>query len=208
MRTLIGTLLLASCTTTTPAEPPSAPSVRARLATATELVLVAAQSTGDVTASHDTSAGWQAGSAPIAIASGAITLGVASDGSLAIDHFDIYPQPIALPQTVFGTPATLADVSVELASPTTISASWNDDDDATASASLPLQLQWSIEVNGDVIALGSPQLPPLPTTITLSGTGAVVDATIVVSASGTLWTWADLLQLDGLDLSLAATSDF
>jgi hypothetical protein len=121
-------------------------------------------------------------------------------------------QPIALPTSVVGTAATLEDVGLRLVTPTLANATWVDPDDGTATVALVFELQWSIEVNGDLIPLGAPQLPPLPTTVTLAGSGETVDATIGIatpssSAPGDLWTWADLLQLNAIELSLTATSD-
>lgn len=185
-----------------------AASVRTRLSVTTELLLEPSASSGNVLASHYTTSGWQGGSGTISIASGSLDVETDASGDLEIGALTIAAQPITLPDTVFGVSATLQDVSLALASPTLLPAQWSDDDGASASASLPMTLQWSIDVDGVPIQLGSPQLPPLPTTITLSGSGDVVDATVSVAASGTLWSWADLLQLDGLDLSLAATSEF
>jgi hypothetical protein len=185
-----------------------AASVRDRLGVTTELLLVPSASSGNVLASHYTTSGWQGGSGTVSIASGELDLDTDAAGDLEVGALTIDIQPITLPASVFDTTATLQDVSLALASPTLLPALWSDDNAASASASLPMTLQWSIDVDGIGIQLGSPQLPPLPRTITLSGSGNIVNATISIAASGTLWSWADLLQLDGLDLSLAASSEF
>jgi hypothetical protein len=184
-----------------------AANVRARLQTTTELILASDASAGQVTASHYTAGGWQAGSSAIAIASGELDIGADAAGDLEVEALVIDAQPITLPPSVFGTAVTLENVSLTLASPTLLPATWVDNDGANASAALPMRLQWAIDLAGVAIELGSPQLPPLPTTVTLSGTGEVVNARVTLDASGTLWSWADLLQLDGLQLSLSASSE-
>ncbi len=46
----------------------------------------------------------------------------------------------------------------------------------------------------------------MPVAIALSGDGAHVDATLSARASGAVWSWAGLLELDDLELALDAAT--
>jgi hypothetical protein len=67
-----------------------------------------------------------------------------------------------------------------------------------------LDLEWAIQINGGLTPLGTQHLPAIPVTLSLVGDGEMVDASIGLAATGELWSWAGLIQLTSLQLSLSA----
>jgi hypothetical protein len=208
MRSLVALLLVstAACTTAAIEGPPGPDSVRERLAAPTQLVVSAAESTGSITASHYTHDGWQDGSIDVALDAGRLTASIDDAGELRLDDLVVALSPIDLPESVFGKPAQLRHVKLALAQPATTAVTWTDDDDATADdLAVQLDLSWSIFIDGGDVPLGTQHLAPLPVMLSLAGgAGDHVEASIGVDASGTLWSWAGLLEVKGLALSLSA----
>ncbi len=186
---------------------PAAPaftSVHDRLTTeSTRLFIPGEAGAGSLVARRYTHDGWVEGTAALAIANGELVAQVAGDRLMA-RTFELGLDPIDVPETVFGKPAQLTDVRLTLASSSSAPIEWTDENDATARLDLELDLQWSIAIDGSVSPLGTQHLPSIPLDVTLSGGGDHVDAALGIHASGTLWSWADLLELDQLDLELAA----
>ncbi len=187
---------------------PVAPDVRARLSEPTKLMVATANSTGSLTASRYTRDGWQDGTIAVTMANGELDASVGTDGQLAIAGFSINVDPIDIPPSVFGKAVELKDVRLVLADKVSAATTWSDADDATASATVALDLQWTLVVDNNAAPLGTQHLTGLPVAITLSGTGAEVDAAIDVNAMGELWSWADLFKLTALQLNLDATTDY
>jgi len=208
MRIWIGcAVTIAGCSSAVP-EAPAALTVRDRLAQPTQLFVGAATSSGSITASRNSHDGWQDGVTTLAIADGELDASVDANGALDIALFEIELQPIDLPADVLGQPAQLRDIRVELAGEPAVAASWTDDDDATAIATVALSLDWTLAVNGGAAPLGTQQLQGVSLAIALGGGGgAPVTATIDASAMGELWSWADLVRLEGLALSLQGISN-
>jgi hypothetical protein len=200
-------VLLAACATNPPASSPTATTVREQLVDLTKLLISGDGSVGSLVAQHNTSSGWVGGSADMTIANGELIANVVGD-QLVAQTFDVAVDPIDLPESVFGMPARLTDVRVTLASSANATITWTDDNHATATLPLALDLSWSIEINGGVTELGAPHLPTIPLDVSLTGSDVGIDAALGLHAAGTLWTWADLVELSKLDLSLAATAAF
>ncbi|MGE5184105.1 MAG: hypothetical protein ACM31C_18675 [Acidobacteriota bacterium] len=210
VNTILASLIvgLVGCASSSAPEAPTAPNVKARLATQTKLLVTPETSTASLTASRYTRDGWQDGTVDITIANGELDGKVDASGQLTVDQFSINVDPIDIPESVFGKPVEIKDARLVLLQPATAQTTWSDDDDATASLSLSLQLQWTLVVDGNSAPLGGQKLPPIAATVTLSGSGADVEAAIRVDASGELWSWADLFKLKSLTLHLEATSEF
>lgn len=212
-RPVLGSLCLAgsllACASPSPESVAGSKSVRERLAQPTRLLVSAATSTGTITARRYTHDGWQGGQLALAIADGDFTTTATPSGAFAVSELLLNLQPIDIPESVFGKPARLTDVRLQLKAPTAATdAQWADADDATATTKLELDLSWSIAINGSATPLGAQHLPPVPVVLGLSGTGAHIDAGLSAHATGTVWSWAGLLELDDLDLTLqAATID-
>jgi hypothetical protein len=182
-------------------------SVRERLeAGPTTMFVAATANAGALDAAHNTNAGWQSGSASISISSGAFVAS-SSAGELVVTSLDLSFDPIDVPESVFGTPAQLTNLRLQLPTPTVANTIWNDDDDASASAALELSLSWSIAVNGGVLPLGAQNLPPLPIDVKVAGDGDSVTASLSLHGAGQLWSWADLLELTELDVSADAVTE-
>lgn len=208
MRALALTLVAACTTPSTPPVQPAFASVHDRLAAEPTRLFISGQgSTGSLDAKRYTSDGWVAGTSTINISSGELFVKVTGD-QLTAQMFDLSLDPIELPDSLFGKPAQLTDVRVTLATAASATATWMGSDDATATIPLKLDLGWSLSVNGGVSQLGAQHLPVIPLDVMLTGGGDHVDATLGLRGDGTLWSWAGLIELSQLELSLdGATID-
>lgn len=201
---------LAGCTSSsTPEGQPAYDSMKARLSAPTRLYTGPGESSGEITAARYTHDGWVAGTTPLAIMHGEIDGALDQAGKLALSQFEADVDSIAIPDDVFGKPASLKDVRVTLASPTVADLAWTDDNDAEATMSVALDLDWRIAI-GDApmpgTQLGTQHLPPVTVHATLSGDGEHIEATAALDAQGTLWDWAGLLKLTELKLELNAAT--
>ncbi|HEY1556649.1 MAG TPA: hypothetical protein VGF94_17560 [Kofleriaceae bacterium] len=198
--------MAAGCSSAIP-EAPVTSSVRARLAVTTPLFVTAAASGGTITASRNTATGWQDGATALAVADGELDASADATGALDVSRFELELAPIDLPSDVLGQPAQLRDVRVALATESAMPATWSDDDDAAAAATVDLTLDWTLVVGGSAAPLGTQQLQGVLVAISLAGDGEPVTATIGATGSGELWSWADLVRLQGLQLTLQALSN-
>jgi len=208
MRALaLTSILFAACAATPTATPsPDFTSVKARLEQQpTRLFIGGAGSSGSLVAQRYTSDGWVSGTATIAISSGELVASITGD-QLKANTFDVALDPIDVPESVFGKPAQLRDVKITLAEATSASATWTDDNNATATLPLKLDLTWSIAINNGVSQLGTQHLPLIPLDLALTGAGDHVDATLGLHGAGDLWSWAGLVELSQLDLSLVGAT--
>ena len=57
-----------------------------------------------------------------------------------------------------------------------------------------------------MLPLGTQSLPAIPLDVTFGGDGDSVTSTLGLHAEGELWSWADLLELDGLDVAADAAT--
>jgi hypothetical protein len=186
---------------------PAYDTVRERLADGpTRLFMGGDASTGTVTARRWTPSGWIEGDTSLVIDSGELSATLDTSGRLSLSSFEVGIAPIDIPEEVFAKPAQLADVRVKLAAPAAAAVTWSGDDAATATVPMTLDLSWSILVNGGKTPLGTQHLPPIEISLALGGDGEVIDASIGLAASGELWSWAGLLEMTHLDLSLAAAT--
>jgi hypothetical protein len=202
-------LLLAACTDpTTPPSRPTFASVHDRLAAQSTRLFISGQgSTGSLDAKHYTPDGWVDGTSAITISNGELIVKLIGD-QLSAQMFDLALDPIDLPDSLFGKPAQLTGVRVTLATSASATATWTSSDDATTTIPLQLDLGWSLSVNGGVSQLGAQHLPVIPLDVMVTGGGDHVDATLALRGDGTLWSWAGLIELSQLELSLdGATVD-
>jgi hypothetical protein len=206
MKSTCALILLAACAASPAPTTESPSSVHARLtAEPTSLFVPTTLDAGVLAAEHYTTAGWQSGSAAISIASGEVVIGLDDDANVVASTFDLSFAPIDVPESVFGSPAQLTNVRLQLPAPATAAIAWSDADDATATVPLVLSLSWSLSVNGGTLPLGAQTLPSIPLDVALGGDGDTVSASLALHGSGELWQWADLLKLT--ELELAATAD-
>jgi len=206
MRSALALVLFATaCTSGSPTDTDSFDSVRDRLhAQPTRLYIGRDASSGSITASRYTNAGWVDGTSPVQISSGELKASADDAGTLTLRAFEVDIDPIDIPEEVFHKPAQLTDVRVKLSKPVSGQTTWTSDDDATVTLSLALDLEWAIAINDSKTPLGTQHLPPVPVDLMLTGAGDHVDASIGLHAEGELWNWAGLLKLTAMEMSLAA----
>ncbi|MFT3694891.1 MAG: hypothetical protein QM831_17205 [Kofleriaceae bacterium] len=207
MRSLV-LVLVSGCAIGGSNKQPEAPaSVHDRLsAEPTRLFISGQGSTGELMAQRKGSDGsWISGTSDLSIANGEL-FAQADDTQMTASKFDLQLNDIDLPESVFGKPAQLQNVRVVLAKAASGAVTWTDDDSATATLPMQLDLSWAIEIDGTSTQLGAQHFPEFPLDVTLTGGGDHVDATFGLHAQGTLWSWAGLVQLTELDLSLVGAT--
>jgi hypothetical protein len=200
-------LALTACTDPmdSPAEPPPT-SLREELATPTRL-LVSTASTGGITAQRWSSDGWVSGHVDLSITEGELVATLDASNRLVVQKLTIGFATIDIPASVIGTETKLANVRLTLegnppAAPTT----WRDADDATAATPIDAALSWALQNDNTTTPLGTQHLTGLPTTIALAGDGASASGTVDIAAMGDVWTWADLVKLSDLSLTIDAST--
>jgi hypothetical protein len=207
MRAELLLLIFTACTDSmsSPVEPPT--SLKDELATPTRL-LVTTASTGGITAQRWSSDGWVMGHVDLAITDGELVATLDTSDHLVVTKLDIGFATISIPSSVIGTPTQLTNVRLSLdgkpvAATTT---TWADADDASAAMPFDATLSWSLETGGTTTPLGSQSIPNLGATLTLAGDGASATSTVVIAAMGDVWTWAGLVKLSDLSLTLDAST--
>ncbi|HEY5946867.1 MAG TPA: hypothetical protein VIV40_15295 [Kofleriaceae bacterium] len=205
MRYLLFLALLGTACTDVPVELNRYDSVRDRMsAVPTYLYVHDEASSGAVTARRRGSDGWITGSAELAIERGYMRARIDDEGQLQIDQLSVDIAPIAL-EGVFQKPAELQDVQLRLAQPVRSPMAWASADDATASLVMLGDFDWGISLDGaDSYLLATQQLPPQTVQVAFTGSGDHIEASLAFDAAGELWTWADIIQVTNLSLSLTA----
>jgi hypothetical protein len=205
------TLLILACAAcdTQSADPSgaSAGSVRERLETVeTDLLVSSGDSAGSITAQRRVSGGWSAGYVDLHIERGELIASADSHGRITIEKLEVSLGPIDVPESVLGHGAQLTQVHLETRKPIIVQTTWTTEDEAHGTAQLALDLSWSLTVNGDTSPLGAPTLPPVPVELVVTGDGEYVHAEVRAQATGTFWSWADLVKLENLNLILGAAT--
>lgn len=204
---VLGLLVALSACSTQLDDPPAPPpaSVRERLAEPTRLLIAAADSGGSLSAERKVPGGWQGGLVDLGIENGELILSSDARDTVTVEGLQIVFKPLEIPPGVFGSdPAQLTNVRIDLTRDLRSPAVWTSDNEARLTAMLDITLSWELALNGSPTKLGSPTLPPIPVEILLTGDGAQVTAEVSMRAPGELWTWAGLVRLGELELSLGA----
>jgi hypothetical protein len=206
--TLTPCFLLVACSSTPATDGPSFASVRERLtAEPTRLFIDSSPGIGTLEARRWSSTdGWIDGIAPVALNNGELIARIDAAGKLVVQQFDFKVDAIDLPGTLIGSPLQLRDVRVTIASASPAAIVWTSENEGTAQVSIELTLSWSLSLNGNLTPLGAQKLAPMPMDIAIAGGGDHVDATLGLHAQGTLWSWAELLELTKVDLTIAAAT--
>jgi hypothetical protein len=194
-------VLVVACTSTAPTEPVS---MRDRLSAETHLFVTPGDSAGAITAQLRTATGWEDGVVDLQLAGGELVTRAAPGGAIALTSVQLELQTIEIPATLTGHAASLTRPRLELTAPAAAAATWTGDDSADLEVELPLELSWSLTVDGVGVQVGAPHLPPLPAKLALSGDGARVTADLRIQVAGDLWGWANLVKLSDLELVLGA----
>ena len=197
---IVPLLLITACATSpTESSPPDPNTLRGDLAAGVHLAITGS---GSVAAKEKSGSGWSEGDVPLAITGGALAAS-AYDDTLVVDAATADFGPIAIPSSVIGGDASLTNVRLRLAQPTSLPLAWQDDDHASVTAKVDLVLDWSLTANGGTAPLGPQPLSGVPVTITLARDGAVT-ASAELTQTGMVWMWADVIELDNLALRLDA----
>jgi hypothetical protein len=171
-----------------------------------QLIITAAESTGSITALRRSSGAWVAGTVDFTVKRGELVARADARGAISIEHLAVDLDPIAIPKSVFGYEAQLTDVHLQAERPVGVVTQWSGDDEARATAQVELALSWSLSIKGKTEPLGDVKLPPVPIELVLTGDGASVHAEVRVTSKGMFWSWADLVKLEDLSLTLAAAT--
>lgn len=209
MRCLLLLALAATACTDIPFNGPHYDSVRERLTDAPASLYVRRDaSSGAITARRRDRDGWSSGTAAVAIEHGYVRAEIDDSGRIAVGELEIALGPIAL-DGVFSKPAELRDVHARLTDRVAADPTWTSADRAVATFAMTFDFDWSISFDGgEPYPLATQQLPPVDVDVVLDGDGDHVEASIDIAAAGELWSWADLLEVTELSLSLdAETAD-
>lgn len=200
--------ILAACTSS-PAGAPPAASVRDLLTTDGAMLAVSPTASDGAITARLWSTQWEDSAVELAITGGELAVSANDGGRVALDAVAVDLAPIALSAEVFDEPTRLVDLHAELAAdPPLADTTWTNADAGTARTTIALELSWSLEVSDRITPLGPVTLSGLPVELELTGTGDHVDARLALQSDGTLWSWAGLIELADLSLSLtAATAD-
>ena len=210
MRTqiMLPCLALAACATPAPDREPAYASVRERLTAEPARLFIATQpAAGTLEARRWSQAdGWVPGTAPVALQSGELIVHVADSGQLVTQQLGFAVDAIDLPATIAGVPLQLRDIHMKLAAAPPVDIAWATDDEGTAQVPVELSLAWSVAVDGAVTPLGEQRLTAMPMDIAVHGDGEHVEAMLGIHGRGTLWSWAELLELTAVDLAITAAT--
>ena len=179
--------------------------MRELLEAPTRLQVTAAESGGSITAERKVGTAWKGGLVDLQIENGELIVSSEARDALTIDGMQIVFKPLEIPPGVFGdTHAQMTDVRIDLIKETTANAVWTSNNEAHVTAMLDIRLSWTLTLGGSPAPLGSPKLPPVPVEIVLAGDGEHITADVRAHAPGELWTWAGLVKLSELELSVGA----
>ncbi len=152
--------------------------------------------------------GWVGGEVALTVDNGFVVADADATGQLEISSMKLMLAPIDISPDAVGVPARLEHLQLDLEKvPAGAPTKWTDGDNAaTASTMLSLQLSWAVTIDGTTSALGPQHLPPIPVDITVAGDRSTVDLTLTLDLPGTVWGWADLIDIRDLRLVVDTAS--
>ncbi|MBA3458289.1 MAG: hypothetical protein H0T42_34725 [Deltaproteobacteria bacterium] len=205
-RALCLLLTLSACSTDLAGSPAPRPaSVRERLQVPTQLRVNAGESGGAITAERKVVTGWDAALVELGVENGELIVSSDAPDAVTVDGLQVVFKPLEIPQGVFGgSHARLTNVRIDLSTERRAAAVWTSDNEVHLTAVLGITLHWTLSLDGASVPLGSPELPPIPVDIRLTGDGEAVHGELRARAPGELWAWAGLIRLSELQLVLGA----
>src|SRR5688572_13408197 len=172
-RSLILLVCAAACAADLPADttdPPASVRERLRGAAPTRLLVAPARG-GELVAERKVAGVWDSGTVALEITGGELVVAADADGAVTIGALQIGFASISVPPGVFGAAvARFEDVRVDLAGALRVpTAVWLGDDTVRLGAAVPIELAWTLTLDGAPVPLGSPALPPLPIELEVTG---------------------------------------
>lgn len=181
------------------------PTLREVLDEDVRLAITPTTEAGTITAAHRDGTGWLEGAVTLAVESGALAIEADATGAIQIEELSLELAPIEIPESLIGQEAALIDVRVALRSPVRATTSWFGPDAARVTTTIELELSWSLLLAGTTLPIGAPELPPVPLVIDVVRDGEGIAAEVRIAVAGELWSWASLLRLAELNLTVGAT---
>lgn len=203
---IVGAAMAAGCIPGSLDEAPAPDTPRARLDEGVRrFALDAARTQVDVSARVDRGAGAVVARVTVPVRGGAVETRGAGD-QLVLEAVAVDLTPIEVPATVVPGGLRLTGIHLGLAAPApTRDLTWSVDGlAAIGSVPLALDLDWAIDTGGGAYPLARQRLGPIPAVVAIGREGDAITLDLVAAAPGPLWSWAGIVGLGDLSLSLAA----
>ncbi|MCE9573306.1 MAG: hypothetical protein K8W52_09125 [Deltaproteobacteria bacterium] len=170
--------------------------------------MIPSQTRLEISARVDQGAGADAARVTVPSVGGAIRVRSAED-QLVIEALGVDLAPIDVPPTVIAGGLRLTGLHLALAAPVaTHDLMWSTDDDAAlASVALELDLDWAIDTGRGAYPLTRQRLGPIAAVVAIGREGDAVTLDLDAWAPGPAWSWAGIVGLDDLSLSLIGIED-
>lgn len=198
----------AGCVTEGSLREPAPDTPRAIVETGAVLRVIPAQTRLEVSARVDQGAGAEAARVTVPSVGGVIRVRGADD-QLAIEALGLDLVPIEVPSTVIAGGLRLTGVHLALVAPAvTRDLMWSVDDDAAlGSVALELDLDWAIDTGRGAYPLARQRLGPIAAVVAIGREGEAVTLDLDAWAPGPAWSWAGIVGVDDLSLSLTGVED-
>lgn len=202
-------LPLAACAVEGPATPDAAQeqSLLSDLQSGVALHMDPANSSLSLEARWNRGSEWTEGAADLSLTAGTLLMSADAEGALQIDSLSLSLADVIIENELFSSSIHLTDVSVEQEGPRECHASdWSPDDQScSALLTTRLTLDWSLRIDDEmVVPLGAQTLDDLTIEVQVDAAETGVEASLYVSDGGSLWTWANVIELNGLELEIVA----
>lgn len=204
---LLCLLPLAACAEPVEGEIPStSTSTLRQLQEGADLTLLPSTSTMTLDARWNVGSEWTRGSVELSVESGHIALSADDLGTVEVADIEIVIGDVLISSDLLPSDIQLTDVSVHQNKARQCDVNDWSPNRETCSAWLQtsLVLDWSLVTATGVVPLGAQELVDIPMQMDLSRGARGLQADLQVEGEGTLWSWADVIELHGLQLHIAA----
>jgi hypothetical protein len=178
-----------------------------QLQSGVELTVLPGVSTVTIDARWNRGNEWSDGSVELSLEGGHIALSANDFGVVEVSDIEINIGDVLVSSDQLGSDIQLTDVSVRQTKARDCDINDWSENRQTCSAwlQLGLLLDWSLVTdNGSVVPLGAQELVDIPMQIDLSSGPRGLEAQLRVDGEGALWTWANVVELHGLQLDIGA----
>jgi hypothetical protein len=149
---------------------------------------------------------WTQGSVELTVERGHIALSADDLGTVEVAEIEIELGDVTIQSDLLSSDIQLTDVSVHQNKARQCDVNdWSPNHETcTAWLSTSLVLDWSLVTTTGVVPLGAQELIDIPMQMDLSRGARGIEADLQVEGQGALWTWANVIELHGLQLSISA----